>query len=66
MDEGIVVMAGLSQDRVLESVALVTAAVQEGRAFRSVADYQAPDLSQKVHRTIVSYIDYVNRTVWRK
>jgi UDP-N-acetylglucosamine 2-epimerase len=66
MDEGIVVMAGLSQDRVLECIDVVTSHVKEGRPHRKVPDYQAPDLSRNVHRIIVSYIDYVNRTVWRK
>jgi UDP-N-acetylglucosamine 2-epimerase (non-hydrolysing) len=36
------------------------------KPFRIVDDYTASNVSQKVVRVILSYTDYVNRTVWRK
>jgi UDP-N-acetylglucosamine 2-epimerase (non-hydrolysing) len=62
MDEGTVVMSGLRPDRVAEAVRLVRS---QGRAgLRTPADYEADNVSVKVVRLILSYTDYVRRTVW--
>lgn len=67
MDEGTLIMAGLEKDSVLNAIGVVTAQVQDcPRAFRMVPDYAVDNVSKKVVRIIVSYIDYVNRTVWSK
>ena len=34
--------------------------------MRLVADYAMPNVSDKVVRLIQRYVDYVNRTVWRR
>ena len=31
-----------------------------------VEDYKVPNVSEKVIRIISSYIDYVNREIWKK
>lgn len=65
MDEGTVIMCGLKSERVLQSIELATKQFdKKGRAFRLVNDYASENVSKKVVRTIISYIDYVNRTVW--
>jgi UDP-N-acetylglucosamine 2-epimerase (non-hydrolysing) len=67
MDEAVVLMSGLKPERVLEAVALAIAQHgRRGRVRRIVEDYDAPNVSEKVVRIILSYTDYVNRTVWRK
>jgi UDP-N-acetylglucosamine 2-epimerase (non-hydrolysing) len=66
MDEGTLVMCGLKARRVLEAIDLVTAQSGAERRFRLVGDYEADNVSAKVVRIILSYVDYVNRTVWRK
>lgn len=66
MDVGTLVMSGLAVDRVLESIDLIRRHRDEGRRFAIAPDYEANDVSAKVVRVIVSYTDYVNRTVWRK
>jgi len=65
MDEGTLVMCGLDKVRVMESIDLVTSQ-QAGspRHFRMVHDYDTENVSQKVLRIIMSYTDYINRTVW--
>lgn len=66
MDEGVVIMSGLHKDRVLESVGVVTAQHnEEHRAIPAVQDYQAPSVSKQVVRIVISYVDYINHTVWR-
>ena len=62
MEEGAVMMVGLGQDRVLQALEIL---VRETHAVRHVADYSMPNVSDKVLRIIVSYIDYVTRTVWK-
>jgi len=64
MDEGTVVMCGLKPERVLDAVKLVRA--QKDVRFRAPRDYEADNVSAKVVRIILSYTDYVNRTVWFK
>ena len=65
MDEATLIMCGLKPERVLASVAIVVAhALQGERPFRAVMDYEVDNVSKKVVRTIMSYTDYVNRTVW--
>lgn len=67
MDEGTLIMCGLKPAKVMEAIDIVTARHAEGkRSFRLVDDYDVDNVSQKVLRIILSYVDYVNRTVWRK
>jgi UDP-N-acetylglucosamine 2-epimerase (non-hydrolysing) len=67
MDEGTVIMSGLKADRVLDAVKIVTNnRDRTRRTFRPVSDYQAGPVSKKIVRIVLSYIDYVMRTVWRQ
>ncbi|MFA4915066.1 MAG: UDP-N-acetylglucosamine 2-epimerase (non-hydrolyzing) [Syntrophales bacterium] len=67
MDEGTLIMCGLKAERVLESIDVVTAHyANTNRPFNIVSDYDTENVSQKVLRIILSYTDYVNRTVWYK
>lgn len=66
MDEGTLVMSGLTPDRVLESIDIVMGQMKNREAdFRVVGDYDVNNVSKKVVRIIVSYIDYINRVVWQ-
>ncbi|PTT24971.1 non-hydrolyzing UDP-N-acetylglucosamine 2-epimerase [Pseudomonas sp. HMWF021] len=67
MDEGTLIMSGLKVDGVLDAVRVVTS--QHDRTQRVipvVRDYQAGPVSKQVVRVVLSYTDYINRTVWSK
>ena len=65
MDEAAVIMAGLDPTRVQEAVTLAMRD-RGAAAHRLVADYDTDNVSRKVARIVLSYTDYVNRTVWRR
>ena len=67
MDEGTLIMSGLKKDRILQSInIMVSQFSKEKRVTKIVNDYDVDNFSLKVVRAIISYVDYVNRTVWKK
>ncbi len=67
MEEASVMMVGLNTERILQALEAVTVQKRNpDRNFRQVADYSMPNVSAKVVRIIISYVDYINRTVWSK
>lgn len=66
MEEGAVMMTGLSLMRVLQALDILADQPRRERLIRLVQDYAIENVSDKVLRIILSYTDYVNRTVWRK
>ena len=67
MEEGAVMMVGLDSSRILAAMRVLdTQPVGPNRTLRIVADYDAPNVSEKVVRIILSYTEYVNTVVWKK
>lgn len=67
MDEGTLIMTGLNSERILDSIDVVTSQYIENKdTVHSIPDYVADNVSKKVVRIILSYTDYINRTVWHK
>jgi UDP-N-acetylglucosamine 2-epimerase (non-hydrolysing) len=67
MDEGTLIMSGLKMERVLEAVRVVTSQHDRNkRVIPIVKDYQGGPVSKQVVRIVLSYTDYINRTVWSK
>jgi len=67
MEEAAVMMVGLEIERVRQALTILeTQPRGVERGLRMVGDYQAPNVSEKVVRIILSYTDYVNRMVWKK
>lgn len=66
-EEGAVMFTGMSVDRILQAINILGDQPRgDSRLINKVNDYIAPNVSDKVLRTIISYTDYVNRVVWRK
>ena len=67
MDTGTLIMSGLKKDRVLDAVNVIISQHDKSkRVMQPVADYEAGPVSKQVLRVVLSYVDYVNRTVWSK
>lgn len=66
MDEGVLIMTGLKRANVLDSVRVVMAQRAANPRPPIVPDYDAGPVSQKVLRIVLSYIDFVNHTVWHR
>lgn len=67
MDEATLIMSGLNKDRIIDSIDVVIAHSNEGiETIHPITDYDADNVSKKVLRIILSYTDYINRTVWHK
>ena len=67
MDQGTLIMSGLKKDSVLLAVKVITSQHQPGpRRIPLVPDYEGGPVSLQVVRVVLSYTDYVNRTVWHK
>ena len=65
MEEASVMMVGLSPERILQGlIQVLQQTVGAERNFRQVADYSMPNVSEKMVRIIISYTDYIRRTVW--
>jgi len=67
MEEAAVMMTGFNVDRVLQALAILDDQPRGSkRLLQLVKDYSMPNVSDKVLRIMISYVDYVNRIVWKK
>jgi UDP-N-acetyl-L-fucosamine synthase len=67
MEEAVVIMTGLDVQNVLDAIPVATS-IKRGEQERSaelVADYYAPNVSDKVLKIIMSYTSFVKRKVWK-
>ena len=65
MEEASVMMVGLNPERIMQGlIQLEFQQRGDQRSFRKVADYSMPNVSEKVVRIIISYVDYIKRVVW--
>lgn len=64
MEETAVMMVGLSQNRIMQGLLHLEGLDRNSRLFRRVNDYSMPNVSDKIVRIIISYVDYLKRVVW--
>jgi UDP-N-acetylglucosamine 2-epimerase len=65
MDRGVLIMSELTSESILSSVRAAVA-FSSSKLSHQVNGYDNYRLSETVCKIILSYIDYVNRTIWRK
>ena len=67
MEEAVVMMTGLGKERIMQSLAIIDKQPRgKQRLIREVFDYSMPNVSDKIVRIVHSYVDYVNRVIWKK
>ncbi|HEX6278037.1 MAG TPA: UDP-N-acetylglucosamine 2-epimerase, partial [Polyangiaceae bacterium] len=67
MEEAVAVLTGMSFANVERALSVVLRQPRgERRGLELVRDYSTPNVSEKVVRIILSYVDYVRRRVWRE
>ena len=67
MDAGTLIMSGLKKERVLDAIKIILAQHNKlKRVMPPVQDYEGSAVSKQILRVVMSYVDYVNRTVWSK
>lgn len=64
MEEAAVMFVGLDENRILQGLKILE--LQTTSPGDIVNDYNVANLSSKIEKIILSYTDYINRTVWRK
>ncbi len=67
MEEGAVMMVGLDVARIIQGLNILNSQSRgDERTLRPVEDYSMPNVSDKIIRIIHSYVDYINRIIWKK
>lgn len=65
MEEASVMMVGMNPERIIQGLSQLKFQNRGAdRNFRQVTDYSMPNVSDKVVRIIISYVDYIKRVVW--
>lgn len=64
MEEASVMMVGMNSERIMQGLSQFKDFNRVERVFRRVNDYSMPNVSDKMLRIIISYVDYIKRVVW--
>ena len=65
-DNGTLILSGSSANQLVSDVAVVRAQFDSGNFPKPISDYEVEDVSWRVVKIILSYVEYVNKRVWFK
>ena len=67
MDAGTLIMSGLKKQEILSCVEIITSQVnKESYIYNNIEDYKPQSVSNQILRVVLSYVSYINRTIWSK
>ena len=67
MDSGTLIVSGLKKDGILSAIDIITKQHNDSLSLsQKVDDYESNIVSKQILRDVMSYDDYINRTVWSK
>ena len=67
MDAGVLIMTGLNKERVLNSISVILEDFKD-KDFKinNIQDFGDINVSKKILKIVLSYVDYINSNVWKK
>ena len=66
MDEGVVIMSGLDKYKILSAIEITVNANKNRSEKFEILDYKNKHVSDQVSKIIFSYIEFINKNVWKK
>lgn len=66
MDAGVLIMSGLNKEKVLSAIDLTIEANKNKQTINKITDYDNLNVSNQISKIIFSYIEFVNKNIWKK
>ncbi len=66
MDQGTLIMSGLNEESVLNAISVtINSRKNDKKSSNIIPDYDVELVSDKILKIVLSYINYVNKSVWK-
>ncbi len=66
MDAGVLIMSGLNKEKVLSAIDITINSNKNKNSDFEIKDYDNFNVSNQVSKIIFSYIEFVNKNIWKK
>ena len=66
MDAGVLIMSGLNKEKVLSAIELTINANKNKPTDYRISDYENLNVSNQISKIIFSYIEFINKNIWKK